>query len=198
MRRFVFQVFNQLLPADFSCDFIPFVYVIAPINSAALFRDLGFDSVHIIGHIHPIGNPPFMTVFHNQILVEETEGLLRGCSGQSYDKGIKVIKNLSPEIVNGAVAFIGNNKIEVFYGYLRIVGDLSLFLFQWGKLENRLLLQFSVKIRLTFKHRIKPLYGGNAHPAYRIKGIGCKVLDIVEFCKLSPVIRGYILLELPS
>src|SRR3990167_2784457 len=65
-------------------------------------------------------------------------------------------------------------------------------------MENGLFLEFGIKLRLSLEHGIKPLNGGNTDPAHQVKGIGGEVLDIVKLCKLSAIIRGYILLTFSS
>jgi hypothetical protein len=65
-----------------------------------------------------------MGVFHHQILVEESQGLLQGSGSHAYQEGIKVLQNLPPEFVDGPVALIDYYEVEVFNGNSKGNGSL--------------------------------------------------------------------------
>jgi hypothetical protein len=66
-----------------------------------------------------------MVVFHDQILIEEADGLFGGSGGKADEEGIEIFEDLTPEIVDGAMAFVGNNKIEGLDGDDGIVGNVA-------------------------------------------------------------------------
>jgi hypothetical protein len=55
-----------------------------------------------------------MGIFHDKVLIKETEGLLVRRSGKTDYDGVKIFKDLPPELIDGTVAFIGNDHIESF------------------------------------------------------------------------------------
>ena len=128
--RSVLQIFVKLLQfllTGFTGELIPFIYLESSINLAALLGDLRFDTVNFITHIDAIGYGAVMVIFHHQILIKETQGLFRWCCRQSDDEAIEVFQYLPPQMVDGAVAFVGNNKIELFDGDFRVINDLFYF-----------------------------------------------------------------------
>jgi len=62
-------------------------------------------------------------ILHDQVLVEEAEGLFVGGGGQADEKGIEVFEHLAPEVVNGAVALVGDDKIKGLDGDGGVVFD---------------------------------------------------------------------------
>ncbi len=64
-----------------------------------------------------------MRVFHDQVLVEEAEGLLVGRGGEADEVGIEVFEHLCPEVVDGPMAFVGDDDVEGLDGDGRIVVD---------------------------------------------------------------------------
>jgi hypothetical protein len=64
-----------------------------------------------------------VTVFHHQVLIEEAEGLLVGRGGKTDDMGVEIFQHLTPEMVNGAVAFVGDDDVKGLDGNRRVVFD---------------------------------------------------------------------------
>ena len=62
-----------------------------------------------------------MVVLHHDVLFEEAEGLFGRRGGQADDGGIKVIEHLPPKVVNGAMALVRDDEIELFDGEVGIV-----------------------------------------------------------------------------
>ena len=63
-----------------------------------------------------VGHGLLVRVFHDQVLVEEAEGLLVGRGGEADEMGIEVFQHLRPEVVDGPVAFVGDDDVEGFNG----------------------------------------------------------------------------------
>ena len=85
--------------------------------------DLRLDAVDVAAHIHAIGHGLLMAVFHDEVLLEETEGLLGRRGGQADEGGIEVFEDLPPEVVDGAVALVGDDEVEFLDGKGGVVFD---------------------------------------------------------------------------
>ena len=64
-----------------------------------------------------------MAVFHHEVLIEEAEGLLAGRGGEADEVGVEVFEHLAPEVVDGAVALVGDDDVEGLDGDGRVVFD---------------------------------------------------------------------------
>ena len=62
-----------------------------------------------------------MGVLAHDILIEVAKGAVVRRSSQTDEKGIKVVQHLLPQIVDAAVAFVDDNKIEELDRQLCIV-----------------------------------------------------------------------------
>ena len=58
-----------------------------------------------------------------EVLVEEAEGLFGGCGGEPDDEGVEVIEDLSPLVVDAAVALVDDDEVEGANGDAGVVGD---------------------------------------------------------------------------
>ncbi len=74
--------------------------------------NIGLDTVHLVAYVHTISHCSLMTVFHNQILVKESQGLLGWGGSEAYGKGIEIFKHLAPEVVYRPMTLISHNKIK--------------------------------------------------------------------------------------
>lgn len=84
-----------------------------------------FDAVDVIADVDAIGDGSFVIVFGDAILVEVGNGLRRGGGGQSREKLVEVFQHLSPEIVNGSMAFVADDEVELFDGHGPVIGDVA-------------------------------------------------------------------------
>ncbi len=83
----------------------------------------GADAVDVVVDVHAVGHGLLVGVFHDQVLVEEAEGLLGGRGGEADEVGVEVFQHLRPEVVDGAVALVGDDEVEGLDGDLRVVLD---------------------------------------------------------------------------
>ena len=111
-----------------------------------------------------------MPVFHNKILIKKTKGLFAGRGSQADNIPIKIIKHLTPEIVNGAVTFIRDNKIKRLNGNGRVVFYERRLIIDIFKPLNRFFLINFRKIRSP-EHGVKALDGADADPGCFIKRV---------------------------
>ena len=83
--------------------------------------DGGADAVHVVVDVDAVGHGLLVRVFHDEVLIEEAEGLLVGRGGEADEVGIEVFQHLRPEVVDGPVAFVGDDDVEGFNRNGRIV-----------------------------------------------------------------------------
>lgn len=81
-------------------------------NLAAFFADFGFDAVHIIAHVYAISDGSFVVIFGNAVLLKVGNGLRRRRCCQPSEEAVEVFEHLPPQVVNGTMAFIGNDEVE--------------------------------------------------------------------------------------
>ena len=104
-----------------------------------------------------------MPVFHDQILLEKTKSLFAGRGRKANDISVKIFQHLAPEIINGAVAFIRDDKVKGFDGNGRIVFYGRHLIINILKALNRFFLVNFGKV-LTPEHGVKPLDRADADP----------------------------------
>lgn len=150
-------VFVLLLPALTAGELFALLDV-ALEDGAAVFGDLGLDGEDFPRDIDAIGDRLFVGVFGDHVLFEEAEGAGIGGGGETDEKGVEVVEDLPPEIVDGAVALIDDDKVEVLDGHLFVIGDGERFLESGGGLVGVLLLVFLAEI-LSLQDGIHALDG---------------------------------------
>ena len=95
----------------------------AGIDDIAFLRQLGFDAVDVVAHIDLVDHGVFVGVFGDEVLPKKADGLFGGCGGEANEEGIEVFEHLAPEVVDGAVAFVDDDYIELFDGDVGVVAD---------------------------------------------------------------------------
>ena len=55
--------------------------------------------------------------------MKKAEGLLGGRGCETDERGVEVLQNLAPEVVNGAVALVGDDEVKSLDGDGGVVGD---------------------------------------------------------------------------
>ena len=105
---------------------------LASIDDSALLRDPRTDAVNVEVNIDAVGDGLLVAVLHHQVLVEEAERLLGGRGSQSDQEGVKVLENLAPDVVNGAVAFVDEDHVERLDGEARVIRDFNGLLAECG------------------------------------------------------------------
>ena len=92
-----------------------------------MIGDLRFDPIHFVTDVHAIGNGAFVAVFHDEVLVEKTDGLFGRRSGKTDEMRVEVFEHLPPEVVDGAMALVGDDEIERLDGDGGVVPDRERF-----------------------------------------------------------------------
>jgi len=95
----------------------------AGFDFVALFGELGFDAVDVVAHIDLVDHGVFVGVFGDEVLPKKADGLFGGCGSEANEEGIEVFEHLTPEVVDGAVAFVDDDDIELFDGDVGVVAD---------------------------------------------------------------------------
>ena len=131
-----------------------------------------------------------MVVLHDEVLVEEAEGLFRGRGGEADDVSVEIVEHLAPEVVDGAVALIRDDKVEHFNGNGRVVSDGDLILAGKSRHESRLLLGARVEVRFALEHGEEPLNCRDADLGDGVELVGLHVLDVVKLGELASVVGG--------
>ena len=108
----IFEVFIEFLPALFAGLAVLLFDVVAGLDPGAAFGDLRLDAVDVVVDVDAIGHGAFVRVLHHQVLIEEAEGLLVWRGGQADQVGVEVFEYLRPEVVDGAVTFVGDDDVE--------------------------------------------------------------------------------------
>ena len=91
-----------------------------------------------------------MTVLHDEVLLEEAQGLLGWGGGESDEPRVEVFEHLPPEVVDGAVRLIRDDDVEGLDGNGGVVFDRCLWPLQDRSLVTGDFLQILVQ-RLTLE-----------------------------------------------
>ena len=118
------KVLVQLLPAHGAGQPVALVHVVAGLDLVEPPSVIcGADAVDVVVDVDAVGHGLLVAVFHDQVLVEEAEGLLGGRGGEADQVGVEVLQHLPPEVVDGAVALVGDDDVEGLDGDRRVVGQ---------------------------------------------------------------------------
>ncbi len=117
------EVVVELLPAHLAGAPVAQVHVVAGFDLAARLGHLRADAVDVVVDVDAVGHRLLVAVLHHQVLVEEAEGLLAGRGGEADQVGVEVLQHLAPQVVDRAVAFVGDDDVEGLDRELRVVDD---------------------------------------------------------------------------
>ena len=185
--RVVVEILVQLLPAHLARLAVAQVHIVAGLDLAARLGHLGADAIDVVVHVHAVGDRLFVAVFHHQVLVEKAEGLLRRRGGEADQVRVKIFQHLAPQVVDGAVRFVGDDDVEGLDRDRRVIGD------RLGRLEQ--ILQpgggdFVVLFRqlAAAQHRVQPLDGTDGHARGGVERVRRQMLDDVLLAELVVVV----------
>ena len=117
------ELFVQLLPAHLARELVAIVEEVAGFDLAARLAHLRADAVDVVVDVDAVGHGLLVAVLHHQVLVEEAEGLLARRGGEADQAGVEVLQHLPPEVVDGAVRFVGDDDVEGLDRERRVVVD---------------------------------------------------------------------------
>jgi hypothetical protein len=91
-----------------------------------------------------------VAVLHDEVLVEEAEGLLRRGRREADERGVEVLEDLAPEGVDRPVALVDEDDVEGLDGDRGVVGDRDRLGDEPAtRRELRALLERGVEVRLA-------------------------------------------------
>ena len=167
-------------------------------HGAALLGDAGANLVDHAVHVDAVGHGPLARILHHQVAVEEAEGLLGWRGRQPDDEGIEVLQHLPPEGVDGAVAFVHDDDVEVLRRQVAAVDHLlgTLLRKLAVHLPQGAFFQLGVELGFAAQHGVEALDGGDADLAHGVEDVGAHVLDVVQLAELASIVGGDVLAEL--
>ena len=130
-----------------------------------------------------------VAVLHDEVLIEEADGLAGGRGGEADEEGIEVEQHLAPQLVDGAVAFVHDDEVEELgrdAGVVDHVGRLALP--GLGGIEAGAFLVAGVELGLALEHRVEALDGRDDDLGGGIDGVRLEPLDGVERRELARVV----------
>ena len=191
----VLKVVVELLPALLARLAVALVDVEAGVDLGALRGDLGLDAIDVVVDVDAVGDRPLVVVLHHQVLIEKAEGLLRRRRGEADQMGVEVFQHLAPEIVDRAVALVGDDDVESLDRECRVVFDRRSFLEERFQTLDRALVGFLIKL-LSLEHRIEALDRADANLRGGVERIRGQALEDVLLVKFIVVVGRHILLKL--
>lgn len=190
----VAEVVVELFPTFLARVAFLDLHRVAGLHLRAPLGDGGADAVDVVVDVDAVGHGHLVVVFHHQVLVEETEGLLAGRGGEADQVGVEVLQHLRPEVIDGAVAFVGDDDVEGLDGDGRVVFDRLRFPDELAQLIAGFLFQILGQLP-ALQHRVQPLDGADADPRGGVEGVAGQALDDVFLGELEIVVGRDILLE---
>src|SRR5260370_12757385 len=127
-----------------------------------------------------IGDGLLVVVLHDEILVEEAKGLLRGRGGEADEEGVEIFEELKPEGVDGAVGFVDDEEVESLDGDAGIVDDGKRVLVETGQGSERGFVKIGIEVRFASKHGVEALDGGDGDLGDGVELVGLEELNVVE------------------
>jgi hypothetical protein len=121
--RVVGEIIVKLLPADFASLAVALVHPVACFHRGAMLGNVGFDAIDVETYVDLVSHGLLVVVLADEILIKEAERLFRRGGGEADQKGIEVFEDLTPEVVDGAVALVHDNDVEELDGNGGIVDD---------------------------------------------------------------------------
>ena len=127
-------------------------------------------------------------------MIKEADRLFSRCSGETDEKGVEVFENLAPEIVDGAMTFVGDDEVEGLDRnrgvVLNVACSLSAAAISKPDFSSRSSVSSSPR-----QHRVKPLDCGDGYAGDAIEPVRGEVLDVVNLGELTAVVRHHELLK---
>ena len=177
------EIVVEVLLAEVARGAGAFVHDEAFFDLASLGRDLGLDAVNVVADVDAVGHGPLVAVFHDEVLVEESDGLLGRGGGQADEETVEVFEHLPPQVVDGAVALVGDDEVERLNGDGGVVGDILGPRVGGGEFGSGVLVQILGQFLAT-QERVKPLDGADRDAGNVVQLAGGEVLDVVKFGEL--------------
>ena len=159
-------------------------------DMGAVLPHVGFNQENILSYVDTVNDGLFARILADYVLMEESKGTLVGCGGQADDKGIKILQNLAPHVVDGAVTLVDDDAVEEFG---RVLGIIYNFLGGFGISGNVFVeggLLGGIVQLLAFEDGVHSLDGADAD-LYALGNIGgLESVDTVDLREGSGIVGG--------
>ena len=139
--------------------------------------------------VDAVGDGLVVAVLHDEVLVEEADGLAGRRGGEADEEGVEVEQHLAPQFVDGAVALVDDDEVEELGRDAGVVDHVRrLALPRLGGVEGRAFLVAGVELGLALEHRVEPLDGGDDDLGGGIDRVRFEPLDGVERRELARIV----------
>ena len=163
----------------------------------SLLADLRLNAVEVKPDVDAVSDRVVVAVLHDEVVVEETNGVFRRRCREADEEGVEVFEDLPPEVVDRAVALVGHNDVEGLDGNLGVVRNGHRFLEERRTgLEGRLLFVALIELLVTLQHRVEPLDCRNADATHRVDGVRAKMLNVELLGEAVAAVGALVLLKL--
>ena len=140
-------------------------------------------------HVDLVGNRPFVAVFADDVLLEEPVRAVVRCGGQADQVGVEVLDHLPPHVVDGTVAFVDDDHVEIFRRDSGIVDDGQRL--PWSPLPlGRMIVVGAFRQFLSLQRGVHALDSGDDDLAVTGDVGRGEPLDVVKLGELAVVIAG--------
>jgi hypothetical protein len=146
------EVVVELLPTHLARLPVTQVNVKARLDHAALFSDPGFDAEDFVTDVDATGDCLLVAVLGDQVLVEKSERLSARRRGQTDEEAVEVFERLPPQVVDRAVAFVGDDEVEGLNRDGGVVGDFLRLRVNRQRIELRMLFEGGVELLFPAQH----------------------------------------------
>ena len=109
--------------ADGAGTEVPHGNVVLRVDRAALFADAGADGIDFKAHVDAVRDGLLQGVLGYQVLLEKSESVRGGRSREPDKVSVEIVQDLPPDAIDGAVALVGDDEVEMLDGQRWIVGD---------------------------------------------------------------------------
>ena len=168
---------------------LPLLDGLLALQRCAALADLGLDQVDLVAHVDLVRHGLFVGVLADHVLLEEGVGAVVRRGGQADQEGVEVLDHLPPQVVDGAVALVNDDRIEVLRRQRGAVGDRLWPLAPPSSLLRMLLLRACRQV-LTLERGVQALDGGDDHLHVAGNEARSQPLNVVELGELAVVVVG--------
>ena len=110
--RGVGEILVERLPAFLAGLLVAVLDLVRLLDDGPFGGDAGADGVDVVGDVDVVADGVLVGVFHDEVLVEEAEGLLVRGGGEADEVGVEVVEHLPPEVEDGAVGLVDDDDVE--------------------------------------------------------------------------------------
>ena len=163
------------------------------LESAAVHGLFGLDDINLVADIDPVGDGLLMGILAHDVLLEEPVGTVVWRGGQADEIGIEIFQDLTPDVVNRAVAFVDDDEVEELGRDPAVIHDRHRFsgLHHLGRVD---LLGGFIHL-LALQQRVHALDGTDANLNILGDEGRFQPLDVVQLGEFAVVVAGQVGLE---